>query len=70
VGSPRPDIYWAIKGQHAVTGKIVEIYQLSVEEGIAPKMMTENCRTFFKEVAVPVSNCLCNHFCNDKFAFL
>lgn len=50
--------------------KIVEIYQLSVEEGIAPKMMTENCRTFFKEVAVPVSNCLCNHFCNDKFAFL
>ena len=50
--------------------KIVEIYQLSVEEGIAPKMMTENCCTFFKEMAVPVSNCLCNHFCNDKFAFL
>jgi hypothetical protein len=32
--------------------------------------MIENCRTFFKEVAIPVSNCLQNHFNNVEMAFL
>jgi len=50
--------------------KIIEIHQAAQEEGIVPARMTENCRTFFKEVATPVTNCLQNHFNNNEMAFL
>jgi len=49
---------------------IVEIQNKSGEEGIAAHMMTEVCRTFFKETAVPIVNCLNNHFQNNMEAFL
>jgi len=50
--------------------KIIEIHQAAQEEGIVATTMTENCRTFFKEVATPVTNCLQNHFNNNEMAFL
>jgi hypothetical protein len=50
--------------------KIIEIHQAAQEEGIVPATMTENCRTFFKEVATPVTNCLQNHLNNNEMAFL
>jgi len=50
--------------------KIIEIHQAAQEEGIVATTITENCRTFFKEVATPVTNCLQNHFNNNEMAFL
>jgi hypothetical protein len=40
------------------------------EDGILAHMMTEACRSFFKETATPIVNCINNHFKNNVDAFL
>ncbi len=50
--------------------KIIAIHQASREEGILMPMMTEPCRTFFKQVATPLQKCLQNHFDNNLSEFL
>ena len=49
---------------------ILEIHNQSVEEGISANMMTETCRTFFRETATPIVHCLGSHFQNNIDAFL
>jgi hypothetical protein len=50
--------------------KILFIHQSSMDELITMPMMTEPCRTFFKQVAMPIQKCLKNHFNNIMSAFL
>jgi hypothetical protein len=40
-----------------------------MEEGIVATMMTDPCRTFFKEVATPITKCILNHFQNNLSLF-
>jgi hypothetical protein len=50
--------------------KILFTHQSSMDELITMPMMTEPCRTFFKQVAMPIQKCLQNHFNNNMPAFL
>jgi hypothetical protein len=50
--------------------KILTIHKAVQDEEITMPMMTEPCRTFFKQVATPIQRCLQNHFANNFTAFL
>jgi hypothetical protein len=50
--------------------KIISIHPASVQEGINPTMMTEPCRSFFKDIATPIVNCLEKHLQNDVLLFI
>jgi hypothetical protein len=41
-----------------------------VQEGINPTMMTEPCRSFFKDIVTPIVNCLEKHLQNDVLLFI
>ena len=45
--------------------KILTIHKAVQDEEITMPMMTEPCRTFFKQVATPIQRCLQNHFINN-----
>jgi hypothetical protein len=50
--------------------EIISIHHASVQEGINPTMVTEPCRSFFKDIATPIVNCLEKHFQNDVLLFI
>jgi len=68
-GAMHTKVHWE-KSKAALQKLIPYCTSTKKEDYILDHMMKETCRSFFKETATPIVNCIKDHFKNNTDAFV